>query len=198
MQHEPWIGSDYEQGVEGARVLVAAYSHWSAEPDTAEFTKREVRAWVGGDEPEPFGPRLRAFFNIDRPDEFWRRIAFFNTLPRLVGGPGDRFAHGDQSQLGEVSQRVLDVIEAVQPDRIFVFSRKAWHIWPDYTGSLKEGTLRIADVGEFDAGTYKHPRGEAVAFGFTHPQFTPVVPTRIAVAAALKVAVDDLRPSSEH
>lgn len=192
MQHEPWVGSGYKRGIEGARVLVAAYSHWSDEPDTAEFTKREVLKWAGGDEPEPFGPRLRAFFSINRPDEFWNRIAFFNTLPRLVGGPKERFEQGDQNQRREASRRVLDIIDAVQPDRIFVFSRKAWHIWPDYTGSLKNGTLRIADVGEFDAGTYKHPRGEAVAFGFTHPQFTAVAPTQIAVNMALRVAVDDI------
>lgn len=197
MQHEPWVGPHYERGIDGARVLVAGYSHWSDETDSEGFTRRQVRLWAAGDEPRPFGPRLRAFFGFDDPAEFWNSVAFFNTLPRLVGGPEQRFECGDEQQRREVPQRVRDVIASVRPNRIFVFSRKAWRIWPDYTGSLRDGTLRIAEVGEFDAGSYTYPGGEAVAFGFAHPQFSAVVPTRVAVGAAMASALSDLRSAGD-
>ena len=197
MQHAPWVGPDYERGIDGARVLIAGYSHWSEEPDTEDFTQRQVAFWVAGDEPSPFGPRLRAFFAVDDPAAFWNGIAFFNTLPRLVGGPEQRYADGDEQQRREVHGRVLDVIAEVQPDRVYVFSRKAWRIWPDYTGSLRDGTLQVAEAGEFDAGSYKHARGEAVAFGFMHPQFSAVASTRAAVRAAIGASIANLRPSGD-
>jgi hypothetical protein len=192
MEHQAWVGSDYERGLGGQRVLIAGFSHWSDEPDTIDFTKNQVRSWAAGDEPKPFGVRLRAFFGIDNPAEFWNGIAFFNTLPTLIGGAIARFADGDEEQRRAVPKRVLGIIGELQPDRVFVFSRKAWHVWPDYTGGLRNGTLRVAGVGEFDAGAYRHSRGEALAFGFSHPQFAAVGPTRTAVSAALSATAVDL------
>ena len=98
MQHEPWVGPRYEEGIAGTRVLIAAYSHWSDEGDNAEFTKCRVLEWAAGNEPQPFGTRLRAFFGNDEPRDFWNRVAFFNTLPRIIGGSDKRFEMGDKDQ----------------------------------------------------------------------------------------------------
>ncbi len=191
-EHAPWIGASYEAGIGGKRVLVVGYSHWSEEADRTDFTQDQVQQWAAGEEPMPFGPRLRTFFGDADAFTFWNSIAFFNALPSLVGGADERYADGTPEQIAAIGPLVLRLIAELEPDRIFVFSKKAWKRWPAYTGTLTEHTLLVDEVGAFDAGSYRHGRGEAIAFGFNHPQYSPVAPTRRAVTAALQASPEDL------
>lgn len=191
-EHAPWKGSKYEEGIAGKRVVIVGYSHWSDETDRDDFTQAQVETWAAGEEPQPFGTRLRQFFGDAAASTFWNSIAFFNALPSLVGGADERYADGTPDQVAAIGPRALRLVAELEPDRVFVFSKKAWRHWPDYTGALKEHTLLVDEVGAFDAGSYRHARGEAIAFGFNHPQYSPVAPTREVVTAALKASPEDL------
>ncbi|WP_375271384.1 hypothetical protein [Sphingomonas sp.] len=199
MQHEPWVGSNYAVGLDGQKVLIVGFSHWGElEKDNPMITKEVVSAWARGEENVPFCPRIRSYFGDVDPSTFWHSVAFANTLPTLVGEADQRYAEGTKEQRDAIPDRAYGLIEQLKPDRIFVFSRRAWSLWPHYTGSLQNGALLVDEGGEFDAGSYSHEDGEAIAFGFPHPQFTPVEPTKRAVAAALKATVDTLRPTNDH
>ena len=81
---------------------------------------------------------------------------------------------------------MLRIIGETKPDRIFVFTSKGWHkMWPDYTGRITDGTLRVPGVGEVDYGSYRHADGEAIAFGLRHPQFARADDMKQLVATAL-------------
>lgn len=171
-QHRPWVGRNYGQ-LKGKRIAFVGFSHWGNPADeTPDFTQRVVEDWANVYESRPFAERIRMYAGGEDPRTFWNSVAFFNTLPTLVGTEDGRYDKGSPEQIALVPSRVLTIIEDLKPDRLFVMSRKAWKMWPNYTGSYRDGTLQVAEVGEFDCGTYAYTGGETVAFGLPHPQFS--------------------------
>lgn len=184
VEHRPWIGERYGEQPKGARLLIAGFSHNGHNEggtDDDGFTERVVAdLGVGGG--QAFFNSIAGYFG-EEPAIFWQRVAFFNTLPSTVGD--HRYAAGTQAQRDAVEPRVKRIIGEVRPDRIFVFTRKGWRMWPGYTGQLTDGTLRVPGVDEIDCGTYAHADGEAVAFGLRHPQFARAADMTAIVSAAL-------------
>ena len=186
IDHRPWIGERYWSQPKGHRHLIAGFSHNGpfspAVKDDPAFTEQTVaELGIGGE--HPFFNSIAGYFN-EQPATFWSGVAFFNTLPSTVGE--DRYAFGTSEQLAAVKPRVLRVIAETKPDRIFVFTSKGWNkMWPDYTGRITDGTLRVLGTGEVDYGTYSHSDGEAIAFGFRHPQYARVDDMKELVSAAL-------------
>lgn len=185
IDHRPWVGPDYRSQPAGARLLIAGFSHHGRFSDDVEddpdFTVRRVEQLaLTGD--HTFFNRIAGYVGED-PAAFWSRVAFFNTLPSTVGD--DRYASGTPEQVAGVEPRVLRIIAETRPDRIFVFTTKGWDMWPNYTGRIVDGTLREPGVGKVDYGTYAHADGEALAFGFRHPQYARAADMKALVAAAL-------------
>ena len=186
IDHRPWIGEQYYTQPPGGRLLIAGFSHHGRFNDTVEddaaFTERTVAdLGVGG--VHPFFNAIAGYFD-EAPAAFWQRVAFFNTLPSTVGD--DRYAYGTPGQVSAVKPRVLRIIAETQPNRIFVFTSKGWNkMWPDYTGRIRAGTLRVSGIGEIDYGTYVHADGEAIAFGMRHPQYARAADMKELVATAL-------------
>ena len=199
MEHKPWIGPNYDAGFNGSKLLVMGFSHWGrysdTEIDNPEFTRSVMTRWAIPGEIRFFNTVAR-YFRADQPSDFWNNVAFANTLPTTVGDEDERYSAGTSEQRAIAPDRTMRLVAELKPDHIFVFSKKGWVLWPDFTGTLRNGTLRVQGVGEYDAGTYAHGDGEAIAFGFPHPQFTPVDPAIRAVAAAMAATVDSLRPAT--
>ena len=186
IDHRAWVGPDYAEQPAGAKLLIAGFSHHGRYGDAAEdhpdFTIKTVEE-LGVGAAHPFFNSIAGYFG-EQPAAFWSRVAFFNTLPSTVGN--DRYAYGTPEQVAAVERRVLRVIEETRPDRVFVFTAKGWNkMWPDYTGRVKDGTLRVLGIGEVDYGTYAHANGEAIAFGLRHPQYARTEDMKELVANAL-------------
>jgi uracil-DNA glycosylase len=153
----PFIGLKYEDGIDGARVLLLGESHYRASgvdnaPEvTREFTRREFadrilpkRSPGVGRYFPPLDRLLTAKFN-PTPEESaakWDRVAFINLAQQFAGTrPGDRptttqFFHGS---------RILTqyVLPSLRPDIVLVLGQRAWM-------GLATGTLR-ADLAPYDA-----------------------------------------------
>lgn len=188
-EHKPYIGDAYDSQPAGSKLLIVGFSHHDEnnpkEEDHPDLTERVVRdhAMKGGIR---FFDAIAEYFGEQRT-AFWSRVAFANTLGTRV--ENNRYSGGTLEQRAAVPGRVVSLIEQLKPDRIFVFTTKGWRLWPDYTGKLKDGTLFVDGVGEADCGTYTHPDGEAIAFGFRHPQWAKTSDMRAMVEGALAYQV---------
>ncbi len=187
--------------IEGKKVLVVGFSHWGrysdSEQDSPDFTNSVMCQWVL-DGQILFFNAIASYFKHDSVKEFWNSVTFANTLPTTVGDEDERYSAGTPAQRAAVPDRALRLIADLEPDRVFVFTKKGWNLWPDYTGTLRDGTLRVEGAGEYDAGMYRHHGGEAIAFGFPHPQFTPIEPKQKAVTAAMNATISDLAGSHDR
>jgi len=84
IEHRPWIGRNYDTGIDRKRILVVGYSHWGS-VDHEGLTEEVVSHWARGNENAPFAPRIRQYFDYEDPATFWQSVAFANSLPNCVG-----------------------------------------------------------------------------------------------------------------
>jgi hypothetical protein len=130
----PWLGSRYETGFRGRRLLVLGESHyWSDyQPMTPESTRDCVRDvikradWVNN-----FWKFLeQAHLNVERHemaasgDEFWNAIAFYNFVQVSVG-EGPRQAPSWDNFVA-AREPFAAVIAALKPERIYVCGKRLW------------------------------------------------------------------------
>ena len=186
ISHDPWIGSAYEQGRNGRKLLLAGYSH-HGEPDCADFTDGVVRRWVEGDEDHPFATRIRSYFGADDPGLFWNSIAFINTLPASVGSSESaRYSDGTQEQRDHAAPRLLAIMAALKPDQVLVFTRKGFrNLWPTWSGSVRSNYLEIVGADEVEYGPYTWEGGKSWAYGLPHPQYANTEAMKASVTAIL-------------
>lgn len=184
--HKPWIGKNYEQGIGGQKLLLLGFSHWTDE-DHDDFTVEEVEQWAAGDEPKPFGPRLRGYFGDLTPAEFWNSVAFMNVLPSAVGTGEERYGDGTPEQRGRAADRLTEVMREHGPDKVLVFTRKgsAEDLWPHWTPG---GTLEAAAGERTESilyGSYEFGPRHVRVYELRHPQFAETEAMTASVAAIL-------------
>ena len=114
IQHIPWKGQRYEEGIESQRICIFGNSHWLGEgkEDTDDFTIDVLQGVIDGSWNLSFFTQIRNYFGYTDHKEFWDRVIFLNYLPECIGGPKQRynFAPRDQIELAKV--RFLTLIRA--------------------------------------------------------------------------------------
>lgn len=159
IEHSPWIGPDYQQGIEGHRVAIVGYSNWWDSEDSADVTTDTVERVVSGEWKPAFFSSIRNYFGFTSNAEFWNRVMFFNFVPEIIGKGDERFNSATKEQKERGRERVLRLFDEHRPQKAFVFSTKAWTDFPP----LNEGIER-------DWGTYGEADRLVTAFGLRHPQ----------------------------
>lgn len=173
IEHEPWIGRNYADGIEGQRLLIAGFSHYGSYSDGhagAEFTNYVMRTWALKGQ-IPFFNHIASYFGFASGCAFWDRVAFANTLGTSVGE--DIYSFGTEEQRDAVQHRVLRLLAQMPlpPQKAIVFSKKAWPLWPPFTAT-QSAILRTQIGYEVEYGGYRTGKGqETLAFGLRHPQF---------------------------
>lgn len=166
----PWKGNEYEAGFRiGAKVLLVGDSHYGGDPRTS-LTVEVVKS-LAIVEPIPFFETLRVLTSGTEKalpsKEFWQRVSFCNLvqecLPRSNAVPSEV-----QLQTG---WRALAVtIEELQPDIMFVFSRRAWSFGWDHLPN--EPAIGSGAVREDAPDLWRYERRNLpplIAAGFNHP-----------------------------
>lgn len=98
---EPWIGPDYARGLDGLKIAIVGCS-------------RDQRV----DDPEhDFFRSVRKYFGDPPVGEFWNRVAHFTLMHDGIG-------------VQEVKTRFIDMLRETKPDKVLVFSMKAWRLLP--------------------------------------------------------------------
>lgn len=185
-EHKPWVGERYANQPEGERYLIAGFSHWGRYSDEREddpdFTNQVMRRW-GVPGSIRFFDSIASYFGSDDRNAFWNSVCFINTLPTTVGSEDERYTEGTPEQRTEAPARNLRILDELRPDKVLLFSRKAWPLWPEWTGSLTGATIGIKPA-EINFGSYKRSDGgESVLFGLRHPQFASSSEMKDAVRA---------------
>jgi hypothetical protein len=190
ISHNAWVRRrEFQDGINGQRIAIIGHSHHddpngSNEPDDDANTERTLEHMLSGhpDWQFRFFDRVLAFFDYNTHAEFWPRVLFMNFLPQRVAGIYDN-GTPDQQQRGR--DRFLKVMAEHKPDKIFVFSKKAWSQLP---ASLDRGPDN--EYGEYPLGTafpqiswcrYRFDNEISYAYGLKHPQYASVAKTRDAV-----------------
>lgn len=169
MEHTEWCPREYcRGGLSGQRIAVAGHSHWSDDPDHEAFTDVCLRNVISGEWRISFFTSIARYFGFDEPADFWPNVLFFNFLPTMVGESGERFDNGRKDQWEAGRARVLRILDQHKPDKLFVFSTKAWQEFPptieDATGvegqpPLYWHTYEVGNGHRVKAVGLRHPQG---------------------------------------
>ena len=176
IEHEPWIGSLYREGIDGQRLAIVGHSHWG-DVDSDQATVMCLSKIVSGEWRIRFFTLIRNYFGFNDHSAFWHRVIFFNYLPTYVGAEDNRYGRGNEDQIARAQQRFLGLLANYLPDKVFVFSNdeRAGKGWPTRPRTYEEETGGyVHPLGEefprFSWGTYRMNGNIVVAFGLKHPE----------------------------
>jgi hypothetical protein len=127
IEHLPHVGADFDNGVDGLKVAVVGYSHYPSpgDVDSAAFSQAWITRVVTGSDRSRFLTSIRNSFGFREHSEFWSKIVFFNYVPVMIGGAGDKFRRANREEEEWANRRLLRIIDDLKPDIVFVFTRKA-------------------------------------------------------------------------
>jgi len=169
VEHAEWNPRGYrEVGLSGQRIAIAGHSHSSDDPDHAEATTDCLTKVISGEWNKiAFFSTIPRYFGYEDRRVFWPNVMFFNFLPTMVGTREQKFGYGRPDQLEAGRSRVLRILDQNRPEKLLVFSTKAWREFPP--------TLEDADEAEAPPQqfwrTYITPSAHRVkTMGLRHPQ----------------------------
>lgn len=182
-EHRCWLGRSYSAGIDGQRVAICGFSHYSDEGDDPDLTNIVLTDVMNGARYRFFASIAQAF-GFEDVVSFWPRVLFFNFIPTSVGASADRYSAGSADQIARGKARVLRLVDERRPDKLFVFSRKAWDNFPPTAEEMRGEPLH----GALKWGTYEGGDGrKTVAIGLRHPQFARADELRAAVTAGMAI-----------
>jgi hypothetical protein len=173
VEHLPWIGEHYANGIKNQRVAIVGHSHPSekGEQDLNDYTNQIVKQFIEGQNIKFFSI-IQRYFGFENRSEFWNRVLFINYISDWVPS---RYHPGTGEQIDRAKQRFQKLLSTERPDKIFVFTSKGWSILPptreecDHSG-LRPISVEISEFSPFRWGTYVAGDHTAMAFGLRHPQ----------------------------
>ena len=191
-EHRPHEGPGYRSDGH-QRIAIMGYSH-HGEPasDSADKTIDVLSDVIAGNHPPTqFFHQIAEYFGNDG-DRFWEKVAFFNFAPRAIGDSDQKHRDLDEQELREARDRFLALLEVLQPDLLFVFTRKGWNNLPKSEEDQRGTSGREIIAGEqFDRHHYRLENGKVVqAFGLRHPERATKSVMIAAVTAALQMEAD--------
>lgn len=126
VEHSPFKGDEYEQGINGKKVAIVGYSHWhdGEYSDHNDFSTFTVENVVKGEWKPRFFSTIRNSFGFSNHKEFWSRVVFFNYVPTMIGTGAERFGTATDEEAISANARFVRIIDEYRPDLAFVFTKK--------------------------------------------------------------------------
>jgi hypothetical protein len=178
VEHIPWVGEEYQTGIERQRIAIVGYSHWmdEGEEDSADCTLTVIRKVIAAEEKfdqTRFFVQIRNYFNFASHSDFWNRVLFFNYIPECIGTSEERYKDATPNQVERAQVRFLRMVQERLPHKVLVFTTKGWPSLPPTLEDQRPSgkPLRLAaEFGGFEWGTYKTNGHLVLTFGLRHPQ----------------------------
>lgn len=161
---DPWVGSQYQNGLNGVRVLILGESHYGTPPERSGFTSAIINKY-GQTKRSRFFSTTQRLVSLDKnrghiPSserrEFWDKVAFYNFVQEFVGTTSR--LRPSQSQWERGAEPFIQTVTELAPQLIVVLGKK-----------LK--TYLPPEINGVVYAYVKHPSGN----GFTYKQFQPIV-----------------------
>lgn len=182
IEHLPFEGKNYNEGIGGKKMAVVGYSHHHDDPgnDNADFTRFTIRQVTSGQWKPRFFTVIRNSFGYSSHDQFWNKVLFFNYVPMMIGGGAERYKWANEQQAEIANARFLRVLDAYTPDCVFVFTKKT------RLGALDLNFAPMpSPLQRFVAATRSTPAAGSVIYRFRHPQGANGHDLRVAIRTAL-------------
>lgn len=183
IEHKPYVGENYENGISGKKIAIVGYSHWSDGefPDTEYWSDFTIKQVFSGKWSPNFFSSIRNNFGYSDHRSFWTRVLFFNYVPWMIGTGNERFASINEAEAVAAKARFLNVIDDYKPDIVFVFSLKT-HI-----GELGLGFKPMpAPLAMFSDAKRNANGHETTIVRLRHPQGASAKELRAAIAFHMK------------
>jgi hypothetical protein len=167
IDHLPWIGAAYSTGINGQKIAIVGYSHWSDESDNegAQATRECIQNVISSDWKIRFFTALRNYFGYVDHGAFWNKIIFFNYLPNCVGNGEQRFEHGTEEQREYAKERFKRIVGEERPQKVLVFTSRRWAFPEVDCTSLSPSNFPSFSYGQYHVGDHT-----ALIFFLRHPQ----------------------------
>jgi hypothetical protein len=114
---------------------------------------------------------------------------FMNFVPEAMGDIGKAFDRASKAQREVGGERVLRTLRSASPvpDKVFVFSSKAWESLPQLREETGGGHLQRIEVerATFQWGTYEAQGKMVPIIGLRHPLFA----SKETISAAVREAM---------
>lgn len=161
----PWVGPNYETAeiLGRRRMLIMGESHYAwpdAPKNKSTWTQYCVREGIEGRPYNHFWPGIEKTLLGGAPSSeerarFWNAVAFYNYVQESVGdGPDKKVTF---SMLTDAQPGFLEVLDALRPRTLLVFSRKCWTWMPPEDETGPEISLNGTKIG---TARYKLGDGE--------------------------------------
>lgn len=178
----PWIGSNYEKGFRGLRILLVCESHYGGKQyERPTVTPEIIKALALGEKHPRATSKLRRHmhftkimsaiqdvrqsFSYKQRREFWSSVAYYNFLQEFIK---DRRIAPPQSAWDRSESAFTNVISVLAPDLIVCFSKRNGNRIRSLAGSLPVAVVN-------------HPSSR-----FTYSEVNPVIAAHIKLALAQK------------
>ncbi|WP_318377694.1 hypothetical protein [Enterobacter sp.] len=178
----PWIGSNYEEGFRGLRILLVCESHYGAKQhERPTVTPEIIKALALGERhPRATGKlrrhkhftkimcalqNVRQQFTRTQKREFWNSIAYYNFLQEFIG---DRRIKPSQSAWERSESAFTDVVSVLAPNVIICFSKR-------------NGKRIRSLAGHLPIAVVNHPSSR-----FRYSEVNPIIAAHIELALKLK------------
>lgn len=177
----PWIGSNYEKGFRGLRILLVCESHYGGKQhERPTVTPEIIKALALGERHPRATSKLRRHmhfakimssihgvrqgFTCMQRREFWNSIAYYNFLQEFIQ---DSRIAPSQSAWERSESAFTDVISVLAPDLIICFSKR-------------NGKRIRSLAGSLPVAVVNHPSSR-----FRYSEVNPVIAAHIELALAL-------------
>lgn len=188
----PWIGSNYERGIHGLRILVVCESHYGAKEHERPTVTPEVLKALALGQKHPLATaklrqhahftkimtsilNTRKHFSKAERREFWNGVAYYNFIQEFL--PSIRKApSGEVWEKGK--QSFTEVLKVLAPELIICFSKR-------------NGDRVVALAGDVPVAVANHPSSQ-----FAYSTVNPIIAEQIKRALARKAQLSDFTGTS--
>lgn len=171
----PWVGKNYQAGLNGLRTLVLGESHYhgGVNPEInsrPNFTIECIQEQVDGEFTFAFWTKIATTMigrkpTLEDKQQFWNSVAFYNYVQDSVGS-GPRIA--PQSESWEKSEVPFEeVLENLKPHFIVALGYRMWDRLPNLNG--RDGPKIESAPPSSGTWIYPHSGGCAMLFNIQHP-----------------------------
>lgn len=183
IEHTPWT-RELMDGTIPSEIAVVGYSHYRKESDIDHdrFTLTVMENVLSGEQSgDAFFSAVPNYFGHADRTAFWRSVHFFNFVPEAFLDT-QKFATATSKQNEFARSRFLRLLENLMPDKVFIFSRKAWRECPITVEEETGGACTSLICNPRDNwGTYTIKGKSIRVCGFRHPLFARTEQMRAAV-----------------
>jgi hypothetical protein len=152
----PWVGSHYERGYQGVRLMIMGESHYRDKekndvPEDASYTRRTITRYCGGRNFKFFTNVMQLVTGGTPKDTaarcaFWNAVSFYNYIQRILERNSERRT---RAMWCEGLAAFVGAVKELRPELVIVFGKSVWDCLPFDSAHMKgfRGEMQVLPIG---------------------------------------------------